>query len=184
MIRKSILTAIFFSLIYCKPVNKNNLHQQQLNLRCKLIEEKFENSSMKIFLQNTKNDRQIINAFLSDSSALAYLSIIEGKSVFAKSKNKNNWECYQNDTYFDIENDKLFDKINEYANLNIVFKLNCPKDFGILDGNNGFQAIWIKRKGTIKFLYYSTIFNINTLNEKDKSRVVSLIDLDDLFEKK
>jgi hypothetical protein len=136
---------------------------------------------MKIFLESTKKNREIINKFLKDDSELSFLSIINDKTMFAKKENSQ-WKIFKRNNTSTIDDVTILYKVKEYANLNIVYKFGCPENYGVFGSNNGFQAFWIKKAGKITFLYYSTTYDINKLNIVDKQKVIGLIEINELFE--
>jgi hypothetical protein len=182
MCKKLLILSLTICLLSCKSKQETNNSVENEIQRCFIKEENFESTSMKIFLESTKNNRQIIDKFLKDDSELSFLSIINNKIIFAK-KEKNEWKVLKNNSLVTINDASVLSGINKYAELNTVYKFSCPENYAVFDSNNCFQAFWIKKSGKMKFLYYSTTYDINKLIETDKQKVVDLMVINELFEK-
>lgn len=182
MLKKLLVVNIIFCCLCCKPTQQTNINSDNDIQQCFIVEETFDNTSMKIFLESTKNNRELIDKFLKDNSELAFLSIINNKAIFANKEN-NQWMVSARDSNVPINDTALSSRTNAYANLNAVYKLSCPENYAVFGSNNGFQAFWIKKSGAIKFLYYSTTYDMSKLVESDRQKVISLMEINDVFEK-
>jgi hypothetical protein len=183
MIRKFLLVGIILFFCCCNSLNSNQNLLEKKAQKCYIIEETFENTSMKIFLLKTKNHREVIDKFLQDNSKLAFLSIVNNEAIFS-SKEDEKWNVFDGKINYVLDNNKMVSQIQDYANLNTVYKFNCHNDYAVFGMNNGFQAFWVKESGKLKFLYYSTTYDISNLNEKDKSKVSSLIYINEFLKNK
>jgi hypothetical protein len=175
---KRLLSTLFLIFISCKSA----ISISQDLKKCSIIEESFERSSMRKFLITNEDRRDILDKFNEDNSKYAFLSITNGDFVYATLKD-NYWEVINNEKQYKIYNDNLISQIESYSKKNTVYKYKCPEDFVVFDGNHEFKAIWIKENGIIRFLYYTTSYDITYLNDNDKSKIASLIEIDDLLKK-
>ena len=161
----------------------NNMIAQKLDSiiqRCSIVEETFDKSSIRKFLKATTNRRNIIEKFNDDNSAYAFLSIQNDDVMYAFLKN-GVWKIILNDKEFTIKNKTLITKINSYAIKNTVYKAVCPEDFVMYDASTGLQAFWIKKSSKMKFLYYSTKYDVFTLDNDSQKKIKLLMEINELF---
>ncbi len=175
---KNNLFIIFCLLTFsCKAQDKK---QNDLSESCFILEESFENNSMRKFLNTTSFRRDIIDKFIEDESECSYLSITDDDIIIASLENKN-WFVIQNETEYVLNKTNLNFDLKSFTNLETVYKLECPENFVVFDTDIDFQAIWIKEAGELKFLYYSTKCDQFCLPEKEKEKVSLLMEIDDFF---
>lgn len=171
------LLFLFYScgLIKTKENSSNNAIQE-----CFLLEENFSNSSMRVYLESMQNNRDIINKFIKDSSSISFLSLENNKFIFARSENSF-WEVFNEETNYKVRGDTILTELKNYANLNLIYKLSCPDGYTLFSQDNGFYAYWIKEKGRLKFMFYTTSYSINSLNDEDRKKIVPLKEINQIF---
>jgi len=141
--------------------------------KCSIVEESFETTSMKKFLNAASFKREILDKFINSSSSYSVL-FIENEDVIFASLNGNIWDVLYNNKEYKIENNDLLSEVEFYAEKNIVYKVSCPDNFKIYDANEPFRAAWIKKSSTIKFLYYSTKCEKVCLTDDEKKKIARL----------
>ncbi|WP_139062392.1 hypothetical protein [Aquimarina megaterium] len=161
----------------CKAQDKN---QNGLLEQCLILEESFDNNSMKKFLNSTSFKRDVIDKFIENKSEYSYLSITDDDIVFASLENKN-WSVIQNERKYVLNKTDFSFDLESFTNLDKVYKLDCPENFIVFDSNVDFQAIWIKKAGELRFLYYSTKCDQFCLPEKERKKVSLLMKINDFF---
>jgi hypothetical protein len=150
--------------------------------RCSIIEETFEKSSMRNFLKTTTLKRNIIDQFNANNSKYAFLSIQNDDVIYASFK-KGIWKIISNDEEFFIKDETLISKINTYSIKNTVYKTICPDNYVMYDASIGLQSFWIKKSSEIKFLYYSTKYDIFSLDDDSEKKIRLLLEINGRFKK-
>ena len=175
---KKYLFIIFYILVIsCKAQDKK---QNDSLEQCLILEESFDNNSMKKFLNSTSFRRDIIDKFIESESEYSYLSITDDEIVFTSLENKK-WSIIQNETEYILDKTDFNFDIESFTNLETVYKLDCPENFVVFDSDIDFQAIWIKKVGELKFLYYSTKCDQFCLPEKERKKVSLLMEINNFF---
>jgi len=168
----AILIPIIVLLLFL--AGEKNIVSNEEN--CYLIEETFESSSMKVFLENNTYQIEITRLFQADSSNFSVLVISDGKVIYANTNDSSKWAVIQQDKQYYINNANLNKIVTEYSKKGICYKVECPDDFIIL-GRTSFQIIWIKTHGEIKFIYYAVKCGLECLSTEDKSKIIPLMEL-------
>lgn len=148
--------------------------------RCSIVEETFDKSSMRKFLKTTTYRKNIIDKFNEDNSSYAFLSIQNDDVMYAFLKN-GVWKIILNDEEFSIKDKTVIAKINNYSIKNIVLKADCPDDYVMYDASIGLQAFWIKKSSEIKFLYYSTKYDVFSLDNDSQKKIKLLMEINERF---
>jgi hypothetical protein len=150
--------------------------------RCFIVEETFDSSSIRLFLEKSDNFRKFTIFFQEDSSKYAILLISKNKATYAYFDDGNKWIVIQENKNYDIYDTNINLVIENYLTKNIVYKMDCAKEFIVFDGDAGkFQAVWIKENGKIKFIFYKSKGGIECLNVEDKNKILPLINVMKLF---
>lgn len=151
--------------------------------KCYLLKETLEQSPIRMFLDSTENYADIITSFKMDSNKYSIL-IISGDNIsYSYLDDGKIWKVSQwgiNGKH-EIEDGRINSLIENYAQKNIVYKIECPEDYIIYGGSHKFQAMWIKEDGKIKFIYYTIKCGIECLNDDDKGKISPLLELTKLF---
>ncbi|WP_160114178.1 hypothetical protein [Aquimarina sp. AU119] len=175
--KKNLFLIFCLLIFFCKAQDKK---QNDLSESCFILEESFDNNSMKKFLNTTSFKRDIIDKFMEDESEYSYLSITDDDIIIASLENKN-WSVIQNEREYILNKTNLGFDIKSFTDLKTVYKLECPENFVVFDADIDFQAIWIKEAGELKFLYYSTKCDQFCLPEKERKKVSLLMRINDFF---
>ena len=174
--KQIIIILVILFILSCKTqqVELNN----DSNIECFLIEETFDNNQMKVFLSTTTNDKEIINKFLSDTHEYSYLTLKGDKIKYMYSENGTDWQIESIEENFSSKNPIILNCIEDLIKQNTVFKSDFNKNISITDSDIDFQSIWVKSKGNLKFLYYSTRCGFPYLNQSSKNKLEKLIELE------
>ncbi|WP_281232397.1 hypothetical protein [Flavobacterium gelatinilyticum] len=81
-----------------------------------------------------------------------------------------NWKVENNEKKYTVTNNKILKLVEDYSSMNKVLKMSCPENYVIYDVNE-FQAFWVKKKSDLKFLYYSTTYEMSELKNFERQKV-------------
>lgn len=167
-----LIFSVFLISIGCKSQKSLEAKSKGQVSPCYIQEESFENSALRKFLKTSTLRRDIIDQFLDSDSDYCILSIIDNNIMIAKYDGQK-WEVENNEKKYAIINNDILKLVEDYSKINRVFKMACPKDYIVYDVNE-FQAFWIKKKSELKFLYYSTAYEISEFNGADRKKVEAI----------
>lgn len=175
--KKNLFLIFCLLTFFCKAQDKK---QNDLSESCFILEESFGSSSMNKFLNTTSFRRDVINKFIQDKSEYSYLSITDDDIIFASLENKK-WSIIENEREYILNKIDLSFDIESFTDLERVYKLECPENFVVFDTDIDFQAIWVKKLGELKFLYYSTKCDQFCLPENERKKIALLMKVNDYF---
>uniref|UniRef100_UPI00404A4D1E hypothetical protein n=1 Tax=Flavobacterium sp. TaxID=239 RepID=UPI00404A4D1E len=165
---------LIYALVFFIHLNINAQKNNETIEICGIIEETFEKSPIIGFLNTTTKDRKTIDLFLNDNNSLSFLYVNTNDISYGVLKN-NEWFMLQNEIEVRIKDDILTKELYNYADLNTIYSLNCPQNMLITDTSDDFEIIWIKKNGTITFIYYVLKCGIFCLDKEDQNKIDTLI---------
>lgn len=159
----------------------NSTNNTEQSKDCFIKEEKFENSPIRNFLMTNSNNKELTNKFLQDTSSFALLCIKNSKFFMVYENSEHN--LFEESTKYEFRNDSFIANMKYLSNLNTIYSVDCREGFIVFSAKFDQVGYWIKEKGQIKFILYTKKCDLSCIDNKDKKRIKSLIEIDKILER-
>lgn len=138
---------------------------------CHVVNERLDSNRIGRFLETNTSNQIMSQYFLNDTASVCLLwwtrdtvlilEIVDG-SLFS----------VNDEVRVHLHNNEVEHAMISLSEMKTVYRMECDQDFMIMDYGVGFMGCWVKKKGEIAFVFYSTKCDFSCLT-KDSQKVIS-----------
>lgn len=163
-----LLFAVFIQIpeVFCQQINKDIQ-------RCHVIKEHIDSTRVKFFLHTNTTNRKISDYFLNDTASVCMMWWKSGNACVIELVDDSLFLVNEK-SKVGLKKDTLLGKIMALSRKKEAYRMECDKEFLIMDYNKGLTGCWIKIRGQIVFIFYSTQCDLLCLDEESRKILSSL----------